>query len=69
MQAGERDRAAAAVSEELARSIVVAGPPAEILSGIQLYFAAGCTRVILVAYPRSRDAVDRLRSAVAPSLA
>jgi len=69
MLAGERDRAAAEVSEELARSIVVLGSREEILGGIDRYFAAGCTRVILVAYPRSRDAVIRMIDAVGPLLA
>ncbi len=68
MQAGEKERAAAMVSEELARSIVVFGGPNQISAGLNAYFAAGCTRVIAVAYPRSRDAVDRLCSALAPSL-
>jgi len=68
MLAGEPERAVAEVSEELARSIVVLGNAAEVMSGIDRYFAAGCTRVIVVAYPRSRDAVDRLRSALAPAL-
>jgi len=69
MLAGERERAAAEVSEELARSIVVVGSREEILAGIDRYFAAGCTRVILVAYPRSRDAVIRMNDAVGPLLA
>ena len=60
MQSGQRDRAAAEVSEDLARSIVVLGPPEEIVAGIRRYFDAGCTRVILVAYPRTRSAVDGL---------
>ena len=69
MLAGEPERAAEAVSEELASSIVAFGQPAKIHAAIDRYFAAGCTRVILVAYPRGRDAVDRLRDAVAPALA
>jgi 5,10-methylenetetrahydromethanopterin reductase len=68
MLAGEREQAEAAVSEELASSIVVLGSADEIAAGIDRYFAAGCTRVVLVTYPRSRDAMDRLREAVAPSL-
>ena len=60
MLAGEREQAEAAVSVELARSIVVFGSADEIPAGIDRYFAAGCTRVVLVAYPRSRDAMDRL---------
>jgi alkanesulfonate monooxygenase SsuD/methylene tetrahydromethanopterin reductase-like flavin-dependent oxidoreductase (luciferase family) len=67
MKAGERERAESAVSEGLARSIVVAGPPDEIHAGIDRYFAAGCTRVIVVAYPRSREAADRLRHAISPA--
>jgi alkanesulfonate monooxygenase SsuD/methylene tetrahydromethanopterin reductase-like flavin-dependent oxidoreductase (luciferase family) len=68
MQAGERQRAESAVSEGLARSIVVAGPPEEIQAGIDRYFDAGCTRVIVVAYPRSREAASRLRRAISPAL-
>ena len=68
MLSGETERAAEAVSEELASSIVVLGSPADILAGIDRYVAAGCTRVILVSYPRGRDAVDHLRDAVAPAL-
>ena len=62
MLSGNRAEAAANVSEELARSIVVAGDSRELTSGIERYVEAGCTRVILVAYPRGRDAVDRLCS-------
>jgi alkanesulfonate monooxygenase SsuD/methylene tetrahydromethanopterin reductase-like flavin-dependent oxidoreductase (luciferase family) len=69
MEAGERERAAAAVSEELARSIVVLGSSEEVLAGIERYFTAGCTRVIAVAYPRGRAEVDRLRSTLGPALA
>jgi 5,10-methylenetetrahydromethanopterin reductase len=68
MQAGEGERAESAVSEELARSIVVVGPRAEIHRGIDRYFAAGCTRVIVVSYPRSREAINRLRAAISPEL-
>lgn len=68
MLAGERERAAAEVSEGLARSIIVLGSREEILAGIDRYFAAGCTRVVLVAYPRSRGAVNSLRAAVGPVL-
>jgi 5,10-methylenetetrahydromethanopterin reductase len=69
MEAGERERAAGAVSEELARSIVVLGSSVEVLAGIERYFTAGCTRVIAVAYPRGRAEVDRLRSTLGPALA
>ena len=68
MLAGERERAVSEVSEELARSIVVFGSTDEIRAGIERYFAAGATRVVCVAYPRSRDGVDRVREAVAPLL-
>ena len=68
MLAGDRDRAVAQVGEELARSIVVFGSTDEIRAGIERYFAAGATRVVCVAYPRSRDGVDRVREAVAPLL-
>lgn len=68
MLAGERARAVAEVSQDLAASIVVFGGADAIIAGIDRYFAAGCTRVIAVAYPRSRQAVDRLREALAPAL-
>lgn len=60
MQSGDRRAAAAAVSDALARSIVVAGGDADIAAGIDRYFAAGATRVIAVAYPRGREEVERL---------
>jgi alkanesulfonate monooxygenase SsuD/methylene tetrahydromethanopterin reductase-like flavin-dependent oxidoreductase (luciferase family) len=69
MLAGDRERAAAEVSEDLARSLVVAGGPDEVGAGLRRYLDAGCTRVIAVAYPRSRDAVARVIAAVQPVLA
>jgi 5,10-methylenetetrahydromethanopterin reductase len=60
MVAGDVTGARAKVSEELARSIVVAGGIDELRDGIERYAAAGCTRLILVSYPRGHDAVDRL---------
>jgi alkanesulfonate monooxygenase SsuD/methylene tetrahydromethanopterin reductase-like flavin-dependent oxidoreductase (luciferase family) len=66
MLAGERERAASEVSEDLARSLVVAGGPDEVEAGIRRYLDAGCTRVVVVAYPRSREAVERVTAAVQP---
>lgn len=68
MQMGDAERAAGTVSDGLARSIVVFGGADAIMAGIDRYFAAGCTRVIAVAYPRSKDAVSRLRTALVPAL-
>ncbi|HEX2141709.1 MAG TPA: LLM class flavin-dependent oxidoreductase [Candidatus Limnocylindria bacterium] len=68
MQAGERDRAAEEVSEDLARSIVVAGGPQDVAAGLQRYLAAGCSRVIAVSYPRARPDVARLIAALRPVL-
>jgi alkanesulfonate monooxygenase SsuD/methylene tetrahydromethanopterin reductase-like flavin-dependent oxidoreductase (luciferase family) len=67
MVAGKPAAAEAEVSEELARSIVVAGGVRDLKAGIERYIEAGCTRLILVAYPRGRDAVERFCS-VAPEL-
>jgi alkanesulfonate monooxygenase SsuD/methylene tetrahydromethanopterin reductase-like flavin-dependent oxidoreductase (luciferase family) len=58
--AGDRARAEAEVSDELARSIVVAGNVDGVRAGVQRYANAGCDRIILVAYPRNRDAIERL---------
>jgi alkanesulfonate monooxygenase SsuD/methylene tetrahydromethanopterin reductase-like flavin-dependent oxidoreductase (luciferase family) len=68
MRAGDREAAEATVSVELARSIVTYGGSEEIAAGIDRHFAAGATRVVCVAYPRSREAVDRLCTALAPML-
>jgi alkanesulfonate monooxygenase SsuD/methylene tetrahydromethanopterin reductase-like flavin-dependent oxidoreductase (luciferase family) len=66
MLAGEREHAAEEVSEDLARSLVVAGGRDEVEAGVRRYLDAGCTRVIAVAYPRSREAVERLIAAIQP---
>jgi alkanesulfonate monooxygenase SsuD/methylene tetrahydromethanopterin reductase-like flavin-dependent oxidoreductase (luciferase family) len=65
---GQRERAADEVSEELATSIVAAGDAPDVVAAIRRYFAAGCTRVIAVAYPRSRDDVARTIAALSPTL-
>lgn len=68
MLAGDRDRAEALVSEELARSLVTFGTAEEIAAGIDRHFAAGATRVVCVAYPRTRAAIERVIATVAPLL-
>jgi 5,10-methylenetetrahydromethanopterin reductase len=52
---GERERAEREASEALVRTIIVAGSPEDVRRGIDRYFAAGCTRVVLATWPR--DAV------------
>lgn len=68
MQAGRRAEAAATADEELARSIVCAGTGRDVRDGIGRYRDAGCTRVIVVAYPRDRASVMRVMDAVSPLL-
>lgn len=69
IRAGKRDQAIEEASDDLVGSIVVAGTPADVIGGLERYAAAGCTRVIAVAYPRARDDVERLIAALAPELA
>ncbi len=65
---GQRDRAEQEAGEELVSSVVAAGTPGEAWAGLQRYFAAGCTRLTIAAYPRGRDQVERTIRALAPYL-
>jgi 5,10-methylenetetrahydromethanopterin reductase len=60
LNAGQRERAEEEASDALAQTIVVAGGPEEVQRGIERYFAAGCTRVILASWPRDAQYVRRL---------
>jgi 5,10-methylenetetrahydromethanopterin reductase len=63
---GEAERAQHEVSEALVTSFVaVGGDGKEIWSALNRYFAAGCTRVAVAAYPRDRASVERLLHALA----
>jgi alkanesulfonate monooxygenase SsuD/methylene tetrahydromethanopterin reductase-like flavin-dependent oxidoreductase (luciferase family) len=69
IRSGNRDQAVEEASDDLVSSIIVAGTPADIVAGLERYAAAGCTRLIVVAYPRARGDVERLIEAMRPALA
>lgn len=69
IQDGKSQQAAAEASEALVSTVMNAGNANDVWAGIQRYFAAGCTRVVAVAYPRGRADVERMISALAPRLA
>jgi alkanesulfonate monooxygenase SsuD/methylene tetrahydromethanopterin reductase-like flavin-dependent oxidoreductase (luciferase family) len=48
---------------------VAAGTPDEVWAGLERYFAAGCTRVLAVAFPRARPDVERMIRALGPRAA
>lgn len=57
---GEIERAREEASEELVTSFVALGSGKTLWSTIDRYFAAGCTRVAVAAYPRDKATVKRL---------
>jgi alkanesulfonate monooxygenase SsuD/methylene tetrahydromethanopterin reductase-like flavin-dependent oxidoreductase (luciferase family) len=69
IKAGRRDEALEVMSDELVRALVVAGTPADVVAGLDRYAAAGCSRIIAVAFPRARTDVERLIGALAPEIA
>ena len=62
---GQAERAQQEASPELLRSFLVAGNADAIWDGIERYFDAGCTRVLLASAPRDGAHVMRLLEAVA----
>lgn len=62
---GELEQAQQETSEELVTSFIAAGSGKELWSTIDRYFAAGCTRVAVAAYPRGKASVERLLKALA----
>jgi 5,10-methylenetetrahydromethanopterin reductase len=68
IRAGRHDEALDVMSAELVGALVVAGTARDVVAGLDRYAAAGCTRVIAVAYPRARSDVERLIDALAPEI-
>jgi alkanesulfonate monooxygenase SsuD/methylene tetrahydromethanopterin reductase-like flavin-dependent oxidoreductase (luciferase family) len=68
IQAGKREQAESEASEELVTQIMNAGSADDVWNGLQKYFDAGCTRVVAVAYPRSRIDIERMINALGPKL-
>ena len=65
---GEALRLAAETSPDLVASVMNAGNLDDVWAGLQRYFEAGCTRVIVAAYARGRVDIERLIDALAPKL-
>jgi 5,10-methylenetetrahydromethanopterin reductase len=62
---GQTERAQEEASPELLRSFLMAGNAETIWDGIERYFAAGCTRVLLASAPRDKEHITRLAEAIA----
>lgn len=62
---GREEQAQREASPDLLRSFLVAGNAEVICDGIERYFKAGCTRVLLASAPRDRAHVVRLLETVA----
>jgi len=65
VERGEIERAQQETSEPLVTSFIAAGSGKELWRTIEDYFSAGCTRVLVAAYPRGKAAVERLLKALA----
>jgi alkanesulfonate monooxygenase SsuD/methylene tetrahydromethanopterin reductase-like flavin-dependent oxidoreductase (luciferase family) len=65
VERGEIERAQQEASEPLVTSFIAAGSGRELRRTIDDYFTAGCTRVLVAAYPRERASVERLLKALA----
>ncbi len=57
---GEAERAQDEASEQLVTSFIAVGCGGELWGTIDRYFAAGCTRVAVAAYPRDKASVEWL---------
>jgi alkanesulfonate monooxygenase SsuD/methylene tetrahydromethanopterin reductase-like flavin-dependent oxidoreductase (luciferase family) len=68
IRTGKQDEALRAMSEDLVRALVVAGTREDIISGLDRFASAGCSRIIAVAFPRARRDVERLIDAIAPAI-
>jgi len=62
---GRAEHAQEEVSEQLATSFIALGSGKELWGTMDRYFAVGCTRVAVAAYPRDRASVERLLKALA----
>jgi hypothetical protein len=62
---GEIERAQQEASEPLVTSLIAVGNGKDLWSTLNRYFAAGCTRLAVAAYPRDRVSVERLLKVLA----
>jgi len=62
---GEIERAQQEASEPLVTSLIAVGNGKDLWSTLDRYFAAGCTRLAVAAYPRDRVSVERLLKVLA----
>ncbi|HEX6512166.1 MAG TPA: LLM class flavin-dependent oxidoreductase [Chloroflexota bacterium] len=65
---GDLARARREASRELVSNVVPNGTAEDVWDGIQKFFAAGCTRVVVAPYPRDEQHVKALLHALAPYL-
>jgi hypothetical protein len=66
IHAGEADRARDQLSEEVVTSLIAAGDLEDVRAALQRHLDAGCTRVLVAPFPRTRAVIERTLHALAP---
>ena len=64
---GDAERAVEEISEEIVTDTMAAGSATAVREAIDRFYAAGCTRVLLAAYPRTTENISMMMNALAPS--
>ncbi len=64
---GEIDQAIEEISEEIVTDTIAAGTASEVKQVLSRFYAAGCTRVVVAAFPRTPVSVSATNRALAPS--